>query len=109
MGVLRGAQRKAGTQMKINMNNAAVFLLVGGFKNVRTFPPCDKAEADYYAENRRGSWVISCHGNTDMKALLRDKTRYGADRAGLIVDVDKFGFLDRKEASWNCVEILNRL
>lgn len=95
--------------MKITMDNAAVFLLAGGFTNLHTLPPCDHAECDYYGKNRRGSWVISCHANTDYKALLRDKARYGADHAGLIVDTDSFGWFERIRASWNGIEILNRL
>lgn len=94
--------------MKITIDNAAVFLLVGGFKDLHTFPSCDHAEADLFAKNRRGTWVISCHDNTDYKALLRDKVRYGADHAGLIVDPSA-GWFERTGASWNGVEVLNRL
>ena len=95
--------------MKITMQNAAVFLLVGGFRHVSTLPPCDHAEANYVAENRRGSWVISIHENTDYKALARDKQRYNANCMGLIVDTDSTGLFERIGASLHGVDILNRL
>ena len=90
----------------MNKDRAAVKLIQSGFRDVRTLPPCDHAEADLTAKNPRGCWVFSCHTGTDYKQLAECRRRYGAEYAGLIVD-SQTGMLERMKARLHGVEVLS--
>ena len=87
-------------------DRAALFLIQAGFRDVRTLPPRDYAEADLTAENPRGFWVFSCHTGTDYERLAECRRRYGAQFAGLIVD-SQTGMLERMKARLYGVEVLS--
>lgn len=87
-------------------DRAALFLIKAGFRDVRTLPPCDNAEADLIAKNPRGCWVFSCHSDTDFEQLSACRKRYGAQYAGLIVD-SQTGMLERMKARLYGVEVLS--
>lgn len=87
-------------------DRAAVKLIQAGFRDVRTLPPRDHAEADLLAKNPRGCWVFSCHTGTDYKRLAECRSRYGAQFAGLIVD-SQTGMLERMKARLHGVEVLS--
>lgn len=87
-------------------DRAARFLIQSGFRDVRTLPPCDHAEADLIAKNPRGCWVFSCHSGTDYEQLSACRKRYGAQYAGLIVD-SQTGMLERMKARLHGIEILS--
>lgn len=87
-------------------DRAAVKLIQSGFRDVRTLPPCDHAEADLIAKNPRGCWVFSCHSGTDYEQLSACRKRYGAQYAGLIVD-SQTGMLERMKARLHGIEILS--
>ena len=90
----------------MNKDRAALFLIQAGFRDVRTLPPCDHAEADLLAKNPRGCWVFSCHAGTDYEQLAECRRRYGAQFAGLIVD-NQIGMLERMKARLYGVEVLS--
>ena len=87
-------------------DRAAVKLIQAGFRDVRTLPPCDHAEADLTAKNPRGYWVFSCHTGTDYEQLAECRRRYGAQFAGLIVD-NQTGMLERMKARLHGMKILS--
>ena len=90
----------------MNKDRAAVKLIQSGFREVRTLPPCDRAEADLIAKNPRGCWVFSCHTGTDYEQLAECRKRYGAQFAGLIVD-SQTGMIERMKARLHDIEILS--
>ena len=90
----------------MNKDRAAVKLIQSGFREVRTLPPCDHAEADLLAKNPRGCWVFSCHTGTDYEQLAECRKRYGVQFAGLIADSET-GMLERMKARLHGVEVLS--
>lgn len=90
----------------MNKDCAAVKLIQAGFREVRTLPPCDNAEADLLAKNPRGCWVFSCHTSTDFAELAECRKRYGAQCVGLIVD-SQTGMFERMKARLHGVEVLS--
>ena len=90
----------------MNKDHAAVKLIQSGFREVRTLPPCDNAEADLIAKNPRGCWVFSCHTGTDYEQLVACRRRYGAQYAGLIVD-NQTGMFEQMKARLHGIEILS--
>ena len=89
----------------MNKDRAALFLIQAGFREVRTLPPCDHAEADLLAKNLRGCWVFSCHTGTDYEQLAECRRRYGAQYAGLIAD-GQTGMFEKMKARRHGVEVL---
>lgn len=89
----------------MNKDRAALFLIQSGFRDVRTLPPCDRAEADLIAKNPRGCWVFSCHTGTDYEQLAECRRRYGAQYAGLIAD-GQTGMFEKMKARRHGVEVL---
>lgn len=89
----------------MNKDRAALFLIQAGFRDVRTLPPCDHAEADLIAKNLRGCWVFSCHMSTDYEQLAECRRRYGAQYAGLIAD-GQTGMFEKMKARRHGVEVL---
>ncbi len=87
-------------------DRAAVKLIQSGFRDVRTLPPRDHAEADLLAKNPRGCWVFSCHTGTDYEQLAECRRRCGAQFAGLIVD-NQTGMIEKLKARLHGVEVLS--
>lgn len=87
-------------------DRAAVKLIQAGFRDVRTLPPRDHAEADLLAKNPRGCWVFSCHTGTDYEQLAECRRRYGAQFAGLIVD-NQTGMIEKLKARLRGIEVLS--
>ena len=90
----------------VNKDRAALVLIQSGFRDVRTLPPCDNAEADLIAKNPRGCWVFSCHTGTDYEQLAECRRRYGAQHAGLIAD-GQTGMFEKMKARRHGVEVLS--
>lgn len=87
-------------------DRAAVKLIQSGFRDVRTLPPCDHAEADLLAKNPRGCWVFSCHTGTDYEQLAECRRRYGAQFASLIAD-SQTSLFERMKARLRGIEVLS--